>query len=55
MTMLSGLFHLNFIQYNSENDCPLGLNCYKDFDEGLKISKELNKPMLIDFTGWHAW
>ena len=53
LSMLSGLLPPEFYSiYNSENDCPLGLNCYKDFDEGLKISKELNKPMLIDFTGW---
>ena len=53
LSMLSGLLPPEFYSiYDSENDCPLGLNCYKDFDEGLKISKELNKPMLIDFTGW---
>ncbi len=53
LSMLSGLLPPEFYSiYDSENDCPLGLDCYKDFDEGLKISKELNKPMLIDFTGW---
>ena len=53
LSMLSGLLPPEFYSiYNSENDCPLGLDCYKDFDEGLKVSKELNKPMLIDFTGW---
>lgn len=25
---------------------------YKDYDEALKISKEQNKPLFIDFTGW---
>ncbi|QOD60227.1 thioredoxin family protein [Polaribacter haliotis] len=38
--------------YEQENDCPLGLNCYKDFDEGLAVAKETNKPILLDFTGW---
>ena len=53
LSILSGLLPPEFYSiHNSENDCPLGLDCYKDFDEGLKISKELNKPMLIDFTGW---
>ncbi|MEC8175480.1 MAG: cytochrome c biogenesis protein CcdA [Bacteroidota bacterium] len=53
LSVLSGLLPPEFYSiYDSENDCPLGLDCYKDFDEGLKISKELNKPMLIDFTGW---
>ncbi|MCI2228742.1 thioredoxin family protein [Polaribacter sp. MSW13] len=38
--------------YGQESDCPLGLNCYKDFDEGLAAAKENNKPILLDFTGW---
>ena len=35
-----------------ENDCPLGLNCFKDFEEGVAYAKENNKPILLDFTGW---
>lgn len=35
-----------------ENDCPLGLNCFKDFDEGVAYAKAENKPILLDFTGW---
>ena len=35
-----------------ENDCPLGLNCFKDFEEGLEYAKAHNKPILLDFTGW---
>ena len=38
--------------YEQENDCPLGLNCFKDFDDGLAYAKENNKPILLDFTGW---
>jgi thiol:disulfide interchange protein len=38
--------------YEQVSDCPLGLNCYKDFDEGLLVAKEENKPILLDFTGW---
>ncbi|TXD47879.1 protein-disulfide reductase DsbD family protein [Polaribacter sp. IC073] len=38
--------------YEQESDCPLGLDCYKDFDEGLQVAKETNKPILLDFTGW---
>ena len=37
---------------NSESDCPLGLDCYKDFEEGMAIAKQKNKPILLDFTGW---
>ena len=30
---------------------PLGLQGYFDFDQALKVSKELNKPVFVDFTG----
>lgn len=33
--------------------CPLGLNCFKDYETGLKYAKKVNKPVLLDFTG-HA-
>ncbi|MDG1572825.1 thioredoxin family protein [Robiginitalea sp. M366] len=35
-----------------ESDCPLGLDCYKDFEAGLEVSRESGKPILLDFTGW---
>lgn len=38
--------------YEQESDCPLGLECYKDFDKGIQVAKETNKPILLDFTGW---
>ena len=38
--------------YEQESDCPLGLNCFKDFDEGIAYAQENNKPILLDFTGW---
>jgi len=38
--------------YEQASDCPLGLDCYKDFDEGLQAAKDTNKPILLDFTGW---
>ncbi|ARV06316.1 hypothetical protein BTO04_06205 [Polaribacter sp. SA4-10] len=38
--------------YEQESDCPLGLNCFKDFDKGLAFAKATNKPILLDFTGW---
>ena len=37
---------------NLNNECPLNLECYKDFFEGRRFSKKTNKPILIDFTGW---
>jgi thiol:disulfide interchange protein DsbD len=41
-----------YSMYEQASDCPLGLDCYKDFDEGLQAAKEANKPILLDFTGW---
>lgn len=37
----AGLFH-----------APHGLNAFYDYQEGLDYSKKVNKPVLIDFTGW---
>jgi thiol:disulfide interchange protein DsbD len=42
---------LNYSLYDKGNSGPLGLNAYKDFDEGLKEAKAAGKPILIDFTG----
>jgi thiol:disulfide interchange protein len=36
-----GLFH-----------APHGLDAFYDYEEGLAYSKKVNKPVLIDFTGW---
>ncbi|MFL0101187.1 protein-disulfide reductase DsbD family protein [Tenacibaculum maritimum] len=53
--LLSGFappqFHSIYEQDNS-NHCPLGLECFKDFEEGLAHAKSVNKPILLDFTGW---
>ena len=37
---------------STANDCPLGLDCYKDYASGLAAAKAQNKPILLDFTGW---
>ena len=53
LSLLSGFPPPQFYSiYEQETDCPLDLNCYKDFDEGLATAKVLNKPILLDFTGW---
>ena len=38
--------------YKSGTDCVLDLNCSRDYEEGLKMAKEQNKPILLDFTGY---
>jgi thiol:disulfide interchange protein DsbD len=37
----AGLFH-----------APHGLDAFYDYEEGLAHAKKVNKPVLIDFTGW---
>ena len=51
--LLSGFTPPSFYSiYPKSNDCPLGFNCFKDFDKGLRHAIEINKPILLDFTGW---
>ncbi|MGB0891039.1 MAG: cytochrome c biogenesis protein CcdA [Flavobacteriaceae bacterium] len=38
--------------YEQESECPLGLKCYKNFEDGLEYAKAMEKPILLDFTGW---
>ncbi|MEX2597970.1 MAG: cytochrome c biogenesis protein CcdA, partial [Salibacteraceae bacterium] len=38
--------------YEKESNCPLEINCFKDYEEGLAYAKANNKPIMIDFTGW---
>ena len=53
LSLLSGFPPPQFYSiYEQETACPLGLNCYDDFEEGLAAAKEINKPILLDFTGW---
>ena len=38
--------------HEKASECPLDLNCSKDWQEGLAKAKAENKPILLDFTGW---
>ena len=38
--------------YDKGTSAPLGLEAYKDFDEGVAAAKASGKPIMIDFTGW---
>ncbi len=37
---------------HKEEHCPNGLPCFHDYDEALAYAKKVNKPLMIDFTGW---
>jgi thiol:disulfide interchange protein DsbD len=53
LKLLSGLAPPACYSWFYPCDCPQNINCFKDFCEGLTYAKEVNKPILIDFTG-HA-
>ncbi len=53
LKLLSGFPPPDFYSVmTQESDCPLGIDCFKDFDRGVAYAKEHNKPILLDFTGW---
>jgi thiol:disulfide interchange protein len=52
LSLLSGLappVHYNFFR---PMDCPHGLNCFHNFDDGLAEAKRTGKPLFVDFTGY---
>jgi len=50
---ISGLLPPDFYSLKEKSgDCPLGLDCYKDFKTGLAVAQRTDKPLLLDFTGW---
>jgi thiol:disulfide interchange protein DsbD len=38
-------------KYPSYSKCANNINCFKDYFEGMAYAKEVNKPVMIDFTG----
>lgn len=58
LTLLSGIAppaHYNYFQNKTQMEypnCPNGIRCFKDYDEGLTYAKENDLPVLIDFTGF---
>ena len=51
--LLSGILPPEFYSVEEkQNECPLGLNCFKNYDEGKEYAFENNKIILLDFTGW---
>ena len=53
LTLLSGFPPPTFYSiYLKDTECPLGLKCFKDFEEGRTYAEANEKPILLDFTGW---
>lgn len=41
-----------YSEWNTEgNNCPLGLNCYHDYESAMLAGIKESKPVLLDFTG----
>lgn len=53
LKILSGFPPPEFYSLRAQDsDCPLGLECYKDFETGRAVARSKGKPILLDFTGW---
>ncbi|MFM2358388.1 MAG: hypothetical protein RLY16_381 [Bacteroidota bacterium] len=52
LTLISGFPPPLYYSIYDSGECILGLNCTRDYETGLKMAKALNKPMLLDFTGY---
>ncbi len=53
LKFLSGLAPPVGYSWLHKVDCPQGLECFKDLNEGLTHARKVNKPVMLDFTG-HA-
>ena len=53
LQLLSGFPPPTFYSLRTQDtECPLGLDCYKDFKRGRAVAIAQAKPILLDFTGW---
>lgn len=52
LTLLSGLAPPVGYSFLYPNDCPNNLDCFKDLKTGVEYAKKVQKPILLDFTGY---
>ncbi len=52
LTLLSGLAPPVGYSFLFPNDCPNNLDCFKDLKEGMTYAQKVNKPIMLDFTGY---
>jgi len=52
LTLLSGLAPPVGYSFLYPNDCPNNFECFKDLKEGITYASKVNKPILLDFTGY---
>ena len=52
LKLLSGINPPVTYSWLHPKDCPANLDCFKDLEKGLSYAREVNKPVMIDFTGY---
>jgi len=52
LTLLSGLTPPVGYSFLKPNECPNNLDCFKDLKTGIAYAKKVNKPIILDFTGY---
>jgi thiol:disulfide interchange protein DsbD len=52
LTLLRGLAPPVGYSFAYPNDCPNNFECFKDFKEGVAYAGKVNKPIILDFTGY---
>jgi len=52
LSLLSGLAPPVGYSWIYPKDCPNDLDCFKDLDEGIAYAKKVDKPIMLDFTGY---
>ncbi len=52
LTLLSGLTPPVGYSFLKPNECPNNLDCFKDLKTGIAYAKKVNKPIMLDFTGY---
>ncbi|HEX4886462.1 MAG TPA: protein-disulfide reductase DsbD domain-containing protein [Luteibaculaceae bacterium] len=51
LTLLSGLAPSSGYSWIYPSQCPLNLNCFHSYEEGMAYAKKVGKPVMLDFTG----
>lgn len=51
LSLLSGISPAVCYSFLNPCDCPQGIPCFKDLDEGMAYACKVNKPVILDFTG----
>ncbi|MCL7765025.1 thioredoxin fold domain-containing protein [Polaribacter sp. Z014] len=52
LMLLSGLAPPVGYSFLYPNECPNNLDCFKDLKTGIAYAKKVNKPIILDFTGY---